>query len=106
VRGQPLWNFIKLYCHGFFPQDQDAMIGDGVARALEQILELQERTRAFKLHFTTAREAFNIAMAAVEGLQGEPGEFRDYSLRSIMSEDARCALPPSSQAQPLMPVAH
>src|ERR1051325_4837857 len=100
VRGQPLWNFIKLYCHGFFPQDQDAMIGDAIARALENILELQERTRAFKLHFTTAREAFNIVMAAVEGLRGEPGEYRDYSLRSIMSEEEQSRIPDTSETQP------
>jgi hypothetical protein len=92
VRGRPLWTFIKLYCHGFFPQDQDAMIGDTIARGLENLLELAERTRAFRLHFTTAREAFNIVMAAVEGKQGEPGAYRDYKLRSIMSEERRTAV--------------
>jgi hypothetical protein len=105
VRGLPGWNFIKLYCHGFFPQDQEAMIGERIARSLEKILELQERTRAFKLYFTTAREAFNIVMAAVEGEQGEPGEFRDYSLRSIMSEETPRRADTSRQTQPFAPVA-
>jgi hypothetical protein len=78
------------------------MIGDAIARSLEKILELQERTRAFNLHFTTAREAFNIVMAAVAGQGGDPGQFRDYSLRSIMSEEEeQRRAPVTSQAQPL-----
>jgi hypothetical protein len=89
VSGRPLWVFIKLYCHGFFTQDESAMIGDEARRGLDAILELSEQTAEFKVHFTTAREAFNIAMAAVDGQEGEPGEYRDYRLRSIMSTDAK-----------------
>jgi hypothetical protein len=86
VRGRPEWVFIKLFSHGFFDHDQDAQIGDGMLRFLEGSLELAQRTRAFKLHFATARESFNIALAAVDGRDGEPGKFRDYRLRTIMQE--------------------
>ncbi|MBA3765588.1 MAG: hypothetical protein H0W99_01115 [Acidobacteria bacterium] len=86
VRGKPDWLFIKLYCHGFFQKDQAAMIGDGARRSMESLLELSEQTGRFKIHFTTAREAFNIAMAAVDGQTGEPGDYRDYRLRQIMRE--------------------
>lgn len=84
VSGRPGWIFIKLYCHGFFPQDESAMIGDEMQRFLENLLELAERSGEFKLHFTTAREAFNIALAAVDGRAGDPGQYRDYRLRPIM----------------------
>ena len=72
VGGKPDWVFIKLYCHGFFPQDQDTVIGDRCRRFFEEALEESARTNQFKIHFATAREAFNIAMAAVDGHGGEP----------------------------------
>jgi hypothetical protein len=86
VLGRPDWIFIKLYSHGFFAADQSAMIGEGMQRFLETALEESERTGEFKLHFATAREAFNIAMAAVDGHSGAPGLYRNYRLRSIMKE--------------------
>ena len=85
VKGRPEWVFVKLYCHGFFDEDQPAMIGDQMKRFLSEVLELAERTRRFKLHFASAREMFNIAMAAVDGREGEPGLYRDYRLRQIMN---------------------
>jgi hypothetical protein len=85
VSGRPEWIFIKLYCHGFFDQDQPAMIGDDMQRFLEEALGEAERAGRFTIHFATAREAFNIAMAAVDGQSGEPGLYRDYRLQTIMS---------------------
>ena len=84
VRGKSDWCFVKLYCHGFFDQDQPMMIGDGMRRFLDEMLELAERSGEFRVHFATAREAFNMAMAAVDDQPGEPGLYRDYKLRSIM----------------------
>jgi len=88
VAGRPEWIFIKLYSHGFFEFDQDAMIGDQMKRFMTEVLELSERTREFKIHFASAREAFNMVMAAVDGQVGEPGDYRDYRLRQIMNERA------------------
>lgn len=84
ILGRPEWVFIKLYCHGFYDEDQPAMIGEDARRFLSEALELGERTGKFKLHFASAREMFNIAMAAVDGQEGEPGQYRDYRLRQIM----------------------
>ena len=84
VEGRPDWIFIKLYCHGFFPEDQPSVIGHKMQRFLEEVLELAERSGKFKLHFATAREMFNMGMAAVDGHGGEPGLYRDYRLRPIM----------------------
>jgi hypothetical protein len=86
VLGRPDWIFIKLYSHGFFEADQQAMIGADMQRFLEEAMSEAERSGDFKIHFTTAREAFNIAMAAVDGHSGEPGLYRDYRLRPIMKE--------------------
>ena len=92
VRGRPEWTFIKLYCHGFIPLDQAMAIGEPARRFLEEALEYGDRTGEYKIHFATAREAFNIAMAAVDGSSGDPGLYRDYLLHPLMrAEPARAA---------------
>jgi hypothetical protein len=87
ILGRPDWVFIKVYCHGFFDEDQPAVIGEVMRAFLEEVLELAERSGQFKLHFASAREAYNIAMAAVEGREGNPGSYRDYKLRQIMKAE-------------------
>jgi hypothetical protein len=87
VLGRPEWVFIKLYCHGFFPHDQAMVIGEPVQRFLEEFVDHGERSGEFKVHFATAREAFNMVMAAVDGRSGEPGLYRDYLLRPIMRRE-------------------
>jgi hypothetical protein len=94
VRGRPDWVFIKLYCHGFFPEDESVVIGDDLRNFFTRVIELGERTERYKVHFATAREAFNMVLAAVEGNDGEPGMYRDYGLRQIMSECRPAESPP------------
>jgi hypothetical protein len=89
VLGKPNWVFIKLYCHGFFDYDQPVTIGEKMQSFLENVLELAERSRRFKLHFATAREAFNMVFSAVEGREGNPGDYRNYKLRQIMQQGPR-----------------
>jgi hypothetical protein len=84
VVGKPEWVFIKLYCHGFFPNDQPVLIGDDMRIRLEELLEFAEKQGNLRIHFATAREAFNMVLAAVDGQPGQPGDYRDYYLRSNM----------------------
>ena len=86
VRGQPDWTFIKLSCHGFMPADQDSAIGDPMRRFLEEMIELGDRNGEFKVHFASAREAFNMLLAAVDGSKGNPGEHRDYRFCTVMDQ--------------------
>ncbi|MGA9996417.1 MAG: hypothetical protein WBP93_13445 [Pyrinomonadaceae bacterium] len=88
VKGRPRWVFIKLYSHGFYTEDQSIMIGEGARRFWGKVLELSEQTGDFRLHFVTAREAFNIVMAAAEGREGEPGAYLDYRLQTIMRAES------------------
>jgi hypothetical protein len=87
VKGRPDWIFIKLYCHGFFDVDQPAVIGDTMRKGLEEAINLAERTGKFQFHFASAREAFNITMAAIDGQSGDPGKYRDYRLKQIMANE-------------------
>ncbi|MBX7172019.1 MAG: hypothetical protein K1X72_13735 [Pyrinomonadaceae bacterium] len=85
VKGRPEWVFVKLYCHGFFDHDQEACIGEGAKRFFSEIIENGEKTGQYKVHFASAREAFNMVWAAIEGKKGVPNDFRNYRLKSIMN---------------------
>jgi len=85
VAGRPDWVFVKLYSHGFFDWDQDAMIGAQMRRFMTEVLELSEKSQEFSVYFASTREAFNMVMAAVDGHSGSPGQYRDYKLRQIMT---------------------
>jgi hypothetical protein len=86
VLNKPEWVFIKLYCHGFFDHDQDSCIGERAHKFFNETVENGERTGGYKTHFATAREAFNIISAAIDGKTGTPNDFRDYLLKAIRSE--------------------
>jgi hypothetical protein len=86
VKGRSDWIFVKLYCHGFFDRDQSACIGEDARKFFSEMIENGEKTGSYKVHFATAREAFNMVSAAIDGKNGNPGEFRNYRLKTIMSE--------------------
>jgi len=82
VRGRPEWLFIKLHCHGMDPRDEDAMLGASLQNFLRDLARNQSEGR-YAAHFVTAREMVNIALAACDGRDGSPGDYRDYRLRLI-----------------------
>lgn len=84
VVGRSDWVFVKLYCHGFFDHDQSACIGDEAKRFFAELVETGDKTGKYAIHFASAREAFNIAMAANEGREGSPNQYRDHVLTQIM----------------------
>ena len=77
VKGRPDWLFIKLHCHGMLPGDAEVMYGDGL-RAFLRDLARVSAAEGFATHFVTAREMTNIILAACEGREGNPGDYRDY----------------------------
>jgi hypothetical protein len=46
-------------------------------------------SREYEVHFVTAREMVNIVLAACDGLEGNPGEYRDYRLKRIVRSVGR-----------------
>ena len=80
VQGRPNWVFVKLHAHGAVERDFDALIGE---KAFEMHRVLNERYNdgvRYRLHYVTAREAYNIAKAAEDGHDGDPARYRDYRL--------------------------
>ena len=64
------------------PADEAAMLGTPMRRFLADLLGGAARDD-HRVHFVTAREMVNIALAACDGREGDPGDYRDYRLRLI-----------------------
>jgi hypothetical protein len=80
VQGRPDWVFIKVHCHGMDPTQKDAVVGETFRNFLQQLVEgAAERNET--LHFVTAREMTNIILAACDGKDGNPGQYRDYRFK-------------------------
>jgi hypothetical protein len=86
VAGKSDWIFVKLYCHGFFDHDQSAAIGEEARRFFGNLVEQSSKANGSTVHFASAREAFNMVLAAVDGREGSPNQYRDYRLKPIMAE--------------------
>lgn len=80
VLGRPEWLFIKLHCHSMDPTQKDVVVGTTFQRFLEELTGGAE-SRKETLHFVSTREMVNIAWAACDGREGNPGEYRDYRFK-------------------------
>jgi len=82
VSGRPDWIFVKLHCHGMDPRDTPTLLGQPLTEFLEH-MEMREKKGDFQAHFVTAREMTNIVLAACDGKNGNPSDFKNYRLRLI-----------------------
>ncbi|MGH9433887.1 MAG: hypothetical protein ACRD3T_20345 [Terriglobia bacterium] len=82
VQGRPDWVFIELHCHGMDPRDHEALLGAPLLRLLQDLKDASQAGE-MRTHFVTAREMVNIALAACDGHDGDPGKYRDYRFALI-----------------------
>lgn len=86
VKGRPEWIFVKVYTHGiqgsqvFFSQDTDRMFN---------YLEEKYGRDRYRLHYVTAREAYNIVRAAEDGQAGDPDQYRNYQIGEPLNKRKR-----------------
>lgn len=80
VRGRPEWLFIKLHAHGAVERDMPALFGEQALAMHRMLNEQYDDGRNFRLHYVTARQAFNLVRAAENGYGGDPSEFLDFEL--------------------------
>ncbi|MFZ1919713.1 MAG: hypothetical protein WAU58_19225 [Terriglobales bacterium] len=96
VAGRPDWLFIKLHCHGMNPTQKDAVLGDSFRKFLDDLVGGAAQ-RKETLHFATARQMANILLAACDGREGNPGDYRDYRFKRVAAvaspSESSCAVP-------------
>jgi len=80
IAGRPDWIFVKVHTHGAPEKQAAALLGDAGRMLHTELTTRYNDGERFRLHYVTAREMFNIAMAAMDGRDGDPGAWRDYRL--------------------------
>jgi hypothetical protein len=85
VRGRPEWVFVKLHAHGGPERDHDALFGERAFRLHETLNREHNDGVRSRLHYVTAREAYNIAKAAEAGATGDPSFWRDFLIGPYVS---------------------
>ncbi|HEV7217892.1 MAG TPA: hypothetical protein VGN39_03375 [Terriglobales bacterium] len=97
VEGCPDWLFIKLHCHSMDSTQEDAVLGSSMQHFLRELVEGAPQ-RDETIHFVTAREMVNIVLAACDGREGNPGDYREYRLKRNVATSSSAAENKSSQA--------
>ena len=80
VEGRPEWVFVKVHTHGAPEKQAASLLGDGGRAMHAELTTRYNDGRRWRLHYVTAREMYNIAIAAMDGKSGDPGAYRDYEL--------------------------
>jgi len=78
VKGRPEWQFVKIFCHG--AQDHKSVVSETTDQMHDYIEENYNDGKKYRLHYVSAREAFNIVRAAEDGKTGNPNDYRDYEV--------------------------
>jgi len=78
IPGREDWIFVKVHSHSAEQPSEEACMGEPAAAMFSYLEERYNDGASFALHYVTAREAYNIIKAAEAGLDGDPGEYRDY----------------------------
>ena len=88
VQGRPDWLFIKLDTHGMYPDDTETVLGKATQDFVRDLIAGGQEGRDIP-HFVSAREMANIALAACDGREGNPGDYRDYRFRLAKDKSRR-----------------
>ncbi len=90
VAGRPEWIFVKTQTHAM--QNRDAFLSEDMD-AMYDAMETWWNQPPFRLHYVTAREAYNIVKAAEAGCGGDPNDYRDYLIPPPANRVISCNLP-------------
>ncbi len=80
VAGRPEWVFVKVHTHGAPEKQGQSLLGDAGRMMHAELCGRYNDGRRWRLHYVTAREMYNIAIAAMDGKDGDPNAHRDYVL--------------------------
>ena len=66
------------HTHGALDEIAACLLGEGGRTLHGTLTQRYNDGERWVLHYVTAREMYNIAMAAMEGHAGSPGDYRNY----------------------------
>lgn len=84
VEGRPNWVFVRPFTHGCALHnrgDYENILGDNFDQMLTDVEKKYNDGVHYRLHYMTAREAYNVVKAAEAGLDGNPNDYRNYLIR-------------------------
>jgi hypothetical protein len=79
VDGRPEWTFVKLHTHGAPEANARMLLGAPMAGLHEALAALASHD-PWRVHYVTAREMYNVARAAMDGMRGSPAAYFDYEV--------------------------
>jgi hypothetical protein len=89
VPERPDWVFIKLSTHGISsPEDENETVGENFDRALSYLEHQYNDGHRYRLHYITAREAYNLAMAAAQGKKGDFAQYLNATIGPYVANGA------------------
>jgi hypothetical protein len=80
VAGRPNWVFVKVHTHGAPEKQAASLLGEGGRMLHTELTTRYNDGKRWRLHYVTAREMYNLAIAAMDGKDGDPNAWRDYVL--------------------------
>jgi hypothetical protein len=90
VPGRPEWAFVKLHTHAM--QNRASFLSPALGEMFSA-MELWWNRPPFRLHYVTAREAYNIVKAAEAGHSGNPNDYRDWKIPQPANRLVLCDRP-------------
>jgi len=86
VKGRPNWLFVRPFTHGAYLREGGDVniLGDNFDQMLTDMEKNYNDGKKYRLHYMTAREAYNVVKAAEAGLDGNPNEYRDYVIKPYL----------------------
>lgn len=97
VPDRPDWFFVKLYTHGAPEANAESLLGEPQVEFHRALARRTALDPNFRFHYVTAREMYNLAIAAAAGWTGPVDAARDFRLLPV-----EAARPPQPHATPAL----
>ena len=84
----PNWVFVRPYTHGCLESygGIEANLGAAMDMMLTEVEKKYRDSDKYRLHYMTAREAYNVVKAAEAGKTGNPNDYRDFIIKPYLYE--------------------
>ncbi|MBL9120394.1 MAG: hypothetical protein JNL80_10830 [Phycisphaerae bacterium] len=93
VPQRPDWRFVKLHTHGAVEANRQVLLGPSMQMLHRSLAERAQGDTRFRYHYVTAREMFNLALAAEAGWQGTVADALDFEICPPGSGELTTPLP-------------